>query len=176
MPKLDQCSKCSSYKKGTHGMKCSFRNIQPQFDEKECVHFQRIPSMINLEKEEPSSSEKLDTYEEFYAYAYDQWANTNISKEALVGLLIKKGMSKSGANALATTIIQGQEPIFDSMDDSDNDGAKDMLIGALWFIGGSVLTAIGYSSASNGGTYTIFWGAIVWGGIQFFKGLINKLD
>ncbi|MDE3247388.1 MAG: hypothetical protein KGO82_01930 [Bacteroidota bacterium] len=42
---------------------------------------------------------------------------------------------------------------------------KDMLYGALWCIGGTVLTLadIGF----------IFWGAIVFGGIQFFKGVMN---
>ena len=43
---------------------------------------------------------------------------------------------------------------------------KDMLYGALWCIGGTVLTfaEIGY----------IFWGAIVFGGIQFIRGAINS--
>ena len=42
---------------------------------------------------------------------------------------------------------------------------KDMLYGALWCVGGIVGTAaqIGF----------IFWGAILFGGIQFFKGLAN---
>lgn len=42
---------------------------------------------------------------------------------------------------------------------------KDMLYGALWCIGGLVLTLahIGF----------IFWGAILFGGIQFFRGLVN---
>ena len=43
---------------------------------------------------------------------------------------------------------------------------KDMLYGALWCIGGIIATVadIGY----------IFWGAIVFGGYQFFKGLLNS--
>jgi hypothetical protein len=42
---------------------------------------------------------------------------------------------------------------------------KDMLYGALWCVGGLVATAaeIGY----------IFWGAIVFGGVQCIKGLMN---
>ncbi len=42
---------------------------------------------------------------------------------------------------------------------------KDMLFGGLWCVGGIVATVadIGY----------IFWGAIVFGGIQFFRGLAN---
>jgi len=42
---------------------------------------------------------------------------------------------------------------------------RDMLYGALWCVGGIIATSmhIGF----------IFWGAIVFGGIQFFRGLIN---
>jgi hypothetical protein len=44
---------------------------------------------------------------------------------------------------------------------------KDMLSGALWCVGGIVLTMahIGY----------IFWGAIVFGGIQFFRGVFKSV-
>lgn len=43
---------------------------------------------------------------------------------------------------------------------------KDMLYGALWCVGGIIATAahIGF----------VFWGAILFGGIQFFKGLLNS--
>ena len=46
-------------------------------------------------------------------------------------------------------------------------GQKDVLYGLMWLLGGAVLTAadIGY----------IFWGAIVFGGIQFFSGLARML-
>jgi hypothetical protein len=45
---------------------------------------------------------------------------------------------------------------------------NDLIYGALWCIGGIVATAaeIGY----------IFWGAIVFGGYQFLKGLINLIN
>jgi hypothetical protein len=43
---------------------------------------------------------------------------------------------------------------------------KDMLYGALWCIGGIIATASSIGA--------IFWGAIIFGGIQFFKGLINS--
>lgn len=41
-----------------------------------------------------------------------------------------------------------------------------MLFGALWCIGGIVATATDIG--------LIFWGAIVFGAIQFIKGLINS--
>ena len=53
---------------------------------------------------------------------------------------------------------------------------KDMLYGALWCVGGIVVTFISYSSASGGGSYVITWGAILFGGIQFFRGVVNSAD
>jgi hypothetical protein len=50
---------------------------------------------------------------------------------------------------------------------------KDMLYGALWCVGGLVVTFVTMSAASNGGSYVVTWGAIIFGGYQFFKGLIN---
>lgn len=52
------------------------------------------------------------------------------------------------------------------IENSKNEQAqKDVLYGAIWLIGGVVLTyaEIGY----------IFWGAIVFGGIQLIRGLSN---
>lgn len=57
-------------------------------------------------------------------------------------------------------------------------GNKNMLVGALWCIGGIVVTAATYSAASSssgGGTYVVAWGAILFGGLQFLKGLFQAL-
>lgn len=54
-------------------------------------------------------------------------------------------------------------------------GTKNMLLGALWAIGGIVVTAVTYSAASEGGIYVVTWGAIVIGGIQFIVGLVQYL-
>ena len=55
----------------------------------------------------------------------------------------------------------------------DNDASKDIIVGLLWCIGGIAVTMITYNNASNGGTYIIAWGAILFGGIQFLKGLFH---
>ncbi len=48
---------------------------------------------------------------------------------------------------------------------------KSMIYGALWTIGGTLVTILTYSGARGGGRYVIAWGAIVFGLIGFFKGL-----
>ncbi len=54
---------------------------------------------------------------------------------------------------------------------------KNMLYGALWCIGGIVVTSVTYSDAvtNGGGTYIVTWGAILFGGLQFLKGLFQYL-
>ncbi len=48
-----------------------------------------------------------------------------------------------------------------------------MFYGALWCIGGIAVTMYTYQVASNagGGPYIIAWGAILYGGFQFLRGL-----
>jgi uncharacterized protein DUF4339 len=58
-------------------------------------------------------------------------------------------------------------------------GLKTMGYGALWFFGGLIVTGISYSMASSGsggGTYLVTWGAVIIGGIQIVKGLIQFLS
>jgi len=52
-------------------------------------------------------------------------------------------------------------------------GHKNMIFGALWFLGGTIVTVVTLQAASGGGRYVVAWGAIVFGGIQFIRGLIQ---
>ena len=55
-------------------------------------------------------------------------------------------------------------------------GVQNMGLGALWFIGGSAVTLFSYEAAAEtpgGGHYFLAWGAIIFGGIQFVKGVIQ---
>lgn len=68
----------------------------------------------------------------------------------------------------STTINSTTNSIYTRYDDGARrkKANSDMLYGALWCVGGIVATAanIGF----------IFWGAILFGGIQFFRGLTNS--
>jgi hypothetical protein len=51
-----------------------------------------------------------------------------------------------------------------------------MVRGMLWAVGGLLVTAVTYSMASGrGGTYIIFWGAVLFGAIDFFAGFLGWL-
>jgi hypothetical protein len=54
---------------------------------------------------------------------------------------------------------------------------KQIRSGALWCVGGSVVTVVTYLSALNnpfGGTYIFAWGAILFGLLRFYQGISNK--
>lgn len=55
-------------------------------------------------------------------------------------------------------------------------GAKNATWGAIWCIAGIVITAVTFQAASSshgGGTYFVAYGAIIFGAIQFFKGMLQ---
>lgn len=54
-------------------------------------------------------------------------------------------------------------------------GTKNMGMGALWAIGGTVVTVVTLSAASGGGTYVVAYGAIGIGAIQFVVGLVQYM-
>lgn len=73
-----------------------------------------------------------------------------------------------GINSNTTNTVnnQSQTSYNQAMQDAVREKAgKDMLYGALWFVGGLVATMADIGA--------IFWGAMVFGGIQFIGGLIK---
>jgi hypothetical protein len=54
------------------------------------------------------------------------------------------------------------------------DGGRDVLHGALWLLLGIVVTAGTYvlAAESGGGRFIVMWGAMLFGGLQFLRGLI----
>lgn len=52
---------------------------------------------------------------------------------------------------------------------------RHMLYGILWVAGGTAVTIATYEAASEGGFFIIAWGAIIFGIIDFFRGLFGWL-
>lgn len=115
-----------------------------------------IPTIIeNTQKQDVNQHDKTI----YQALAIQLFIDQGKNKTEVQRTLISKGMPEMDAKLLC-----------DKLDDQINSAKreraqKDMIYGALWCVGGTVATMahIGF----------IFWGAIVFGGIQFFKGLIN---
>lgn len=52
---------------------------------------------------------------------------------------------------------------------------KRIFTGLLWMLGGGAISLITYLAASGGGVYFVFWGAVVWGGVDVVRGLVGWL-
>src|SRR5262249_55721879 len=51
---------------------------------------------------------------------------------------------------------------------------KRIIRGTAWLLGGLIVTAVTYSAArSGGGTYVVAWGAIAFGVVQLFQGVLG---
>ena len=67
--------------------------------------------------------------------------------------------------------IPGQTPIRALAEKSKALARKNMISGALWCIGGIIVTVTTLKAASGGGTYFIAWGAILFGFLQLVQGI-----
>jgi len=108
---------------------------------------------------ETANQESQEAVNQLYNYAATLLVHQNKSAYETKALLIEKGLSIENAGYIVDTI---EEQIQEAKNEK---AKKDMLYGALWCVGGTALTL------ANVGF--IFWGAILFGGIQFFRGLIN---
>jgi hypothetical protein len=114
---------------------------------------QAVPTSHNTQQQE------TETINTIYNHAAHLLIEQKMTHEEAKGELIRMGVDADGAIAVVESI---SEQIQKARNEKAN---KDMLYGALWCIGGTVLTVanIGF----------IFWGAIIFGGIQFFTGVAN---
>jgi hypothetical protein len=93
--------------------------------------------------------------------------------------LINQGKSRAQIETELKSIGLGQESVSSVVDrvfrlkkQVHRDVAgKNIVFGVIWCVGGIAVTALTYQMASGGGTYFVAWGAILFGGIQCFKGL-----
>lgn len=121
-------------------------------------------------REEPTDEEVQKWIDTVYQYTINKMANNGVSATQMKEDLINQGLTADDADIVVNKVSQMIK------ESKKENGKKDMLYGALWCIGGIVVTAITYSAASGGGTYIVAWGAIFWGAIQFIKGLINSFN
>jgi hypothetical protein len=119
---------------------------------------------------EPQSVAQEFTYNQNYTYAANLMVHQDKNWYEVKEALMARGVDEQQA----TTIIDNVESeIAEAHKAKAN---KDMLWGAVWCVGGIIVTAATYSAASNGGgRYFVAWGAILFGGIQFIKGVIASM-
>lgn len=87
------------------------------------------------------------------------------AKDVLEALVKEEGLSEEEAKKIITHITA--KGIVDA-DEKFRTANRDILWGTIWFVGGLILTI-----AKTG---FIFWGAIIFGGIQLGRGIMNRMD
>jgi hypothetical protein len=100
-------------------------------------------------------------------------------KQTIVKTLVKSGWSEDTANQYVDNVERAIRDYRESPEGRKvmaDKYARHMLYGILWAVGGGAVTIVTFSLASEqGGTYFIAWGAILFGIIDFFKGLFGWL-
>lgn len=118
---------------------------------------------------EPWACEQELTEEEMvrevYEFAAEQMEG-GASARQVRNVLIENGLDHESAMIVVSNLTRMRAEAFGAA------GKREMLHGALWCIGGTVVTAVTYSLASKGAPFVIAFGAILFGGIQFFRGLV----
>jgi hypothetical protein len=104
--------------------------------------------------------------EAVYSFAGQQMRN-GVAPAEIEKNLTERGLDAKAAALVVRELKHAKGRAFEEV------GRKNMLYGALWCIGGIVVTAMSYLAAANagGGKYLLAWGAIAFGGIQFFRGV-----
>jgi hypothetical protein len=117
--------------------------------------------MLNLKNSESSAIDSGKTEEEVieqnYALAANLLFENNRSPKEVKDELVKNGIDVESSSIIVDNLTSAKRKV----------AGKDMFYGALWCIGGTIATVANFGY--------IFWGAILFGGFQFLRGIYNYL-
>ena len=128
--------------------------------------------------EVPHSAASDPVTAEIHAYVID-CLNHGSKPSDIRTSLMAKGLSPAEANRVVQSAVHRQTggAFGDDADISDVAalqaiGRRNMAIGGLVCVIGLVVTLGSMAAAGDGGgRFVIAWGAIVWGAVQFFRGM-----
>ena len=124
--------------------------------------------MIHVLIMENQDLEAQELVNKIYEYATDLMFEQEISPSETKDILIEQGLAPEDADIVISNLQAQMREAKISV------ANKNMLYGALWCIGGLLVTALTYAAASEGGgIYIVTGGAILGGAIQFLKGLFQ---
>ena len=108
----------------------------------------------------------------------DQQIAQGKSQQELVNELVAQGLSQNEAIDRVVKASRMQQavqaaPQQETRKDKASGGVRKMLIGIACLVGGGLITAASYAAAEPGGTFSIFYGLIIYGAIYTVWGLIE---
>lgn len=102
-----------------------------------------------------------------YAFAAEQM-NGGATADQIEDLLVeKKGLDRDSAASVVDDLLEMRSEALRRA------GNQRMLRGAVVCILGIGVTVATYSLAANGGTYMVAWGAMIFGAVDFIRGLVQ---
>jgi len=114
---------------------------------------------------ENNTIEQQNTADQIYAFAANMMVHQDKNTYETKMALIEKGLDEESAGIVVSNL---EQQIEDARKKRAN---KDILYGGLWLVGGIVVTVVSMAAGNRG---IIAYGAIIFGGIQFVKGIINS--
>lgn len=139
-------------------------NVILEYKKRNLIQNEQFLSMIsNLEIEKSKSIAELENH------FLDK--NNSKSYQELIQNLITNPTEEDKKEIEANRVLR--ERMREIENHHKKSSSRDILVGALWFIGGSIVTII---SLTNGHGGIIAYGAIIFGGIQLMKGIFNSME
>lgn len=120
-----------------------------------------------MDEQEPTEQE----VDAIYAFAANLMSQGNSDANIRENLIVRKGLDPEVADIVVGNLTKHRSKIRPTTRDI---AKRNMVIGGVVCAIGIAVTVATYMAASGGGTYVVAWGAIVFGGIQFFKGLAQR--
>lgn len=103
-------------------------------------------------------------------YTHDEWIENQLVGMERLPEKVAHGLVEKGIELpIARHMVQRVDRSI-----RKRKAKKDIWIGAAWCFGGLAISIFTYTMAmERGGSYFMTWGAVVFGGVQMIRGLIN---
>ena len=115
-----------------------------------------------------SNTAEQDVVEQIYHFAAELMQRGSSDRD-VTSKLVAQGLDAEVAGIVVRNLRHGKSKVIRQA------GQRNMLYGTLWWVGGIIVTALTYEAAKEGGSYIVAWGAVVFGAIQFFRGLLQAI-
>jgi len=100
--------------------------------------------------------------------------NDGVNRDDTIKNLVNQGIIKSQAELLydkTVDLIKKYESSPEGREEMRKAYSRRMFYGLLWTVGGIIATSVSYDSSSSGGSYYIFYGAVIYGIWDILSGL-----
>lgn len=117
----------------------------------------------------PSALASPEIAQEVYTHALDA-LRAGVPIPEIESSLVRAGLTPAEAAETVATLARLR------IEALKEQARKNMLFGALWRGGGALVTFASFAAAEGGGGFVLAWGAILYGAIQFFRGLTMSTE